>query len=165
MVANELGPLVPLVGLGGGVGKIRAGEGEGDVVCVQGEKMVHIYNTVTASLQHTWYADTGTYIQDVAPTLARGSDVHILVNRREVVLADRDKNKMVECNRVRLGGDAREIFSLDGNNYIVFSNGGVEDLDLILKRPEAGKTGGILGERETIRESQLRQSYVKLKIV
>ena len=72
---------------------------------------------------------------------------------------------MIECNRVRLAGDAREIFSLDGNNYIVFSNGGVEDLDLILKRPEAGKTGGILGERETIRESQLRQSYVKLKIV
>ena len=151
-------PLVSLPGLGGGVRRLKVGIGQDNMLCVQGE-MVHVYSTGLGSLQHTWCADTGISIQDVAPTLARGSDVHILVNRREVVLADRDKNKMVECNR--LEGDAREIFSLDGNNYIVFSNGGVEDLDLILKRPEAGKTGGILGERE----SQLRQSYVKLKIV
>ena len=157
-------PLVSLPGLGGGVRRLKVGIGQDNMLCVQGE-MVHVYSTGLGSLQHTWYADTGTSIQDVAPTLAHGSYVHILVNRREVVLADRDKNKMIECNRVRLAGDAREIFSLDGNNYIVFSNGGVEDLDLILKRPEAGKTGGILGERETIRESQLRQSYVKLKIV
>ena len=157
MVANELGPLVPLVGLGGGVGKIRAGEGEGDVVCVQGEKMVHVYNTLTASLLHTWYADTGTKVLDVA-TNNRNSDVVILVNRREIVLADRDKNKMEDCNKIRLEADANEILSVGGTNYVVFCNGAVEDLQFITGRASSEQKeplGGVLQEGETLLESRV----------
>jgi len=126
------------------------------VVCVQGEKMVHVYNTRTGSLQHTWYGHTGTNIQDVATAVSSDSDVVILVNRRDVILADRDKNKMEDCQRIRLEEDANEILSLGGTNYIVFCNGGVEDLQFIMKRGEVGLTRGMLGEGETLLESQLR---------
>ena len=155
MVANELGPLVPLVGLGGGVGRIRAGEVEGHVVCVQGEKMVHIYNTVTASLQHTWYADSGSKVQDVATN--KNSDVVILVNRRDIVLADRDKNKMEDCDKIRLEAEANEILSVGGTNYVVFCNGAVEDLQFLSGRTRAEQTlSGVLQEGEILLESRVK---------
>ena len=152
-MANELGPLVPLVGLGGGVGRIRPGEVEGHVVCVQGDKMVHIYNTLTASLQHTWYADTGSKVQDVA-TNNKNSDVVILVNGRDIVLADRDKNKMEDCDKIRLEAEANEILSVGGTNYVVFCNGAVEDLQLIRTSPEQ-VLAGVLQEGERLLESRV----------
>ena len=48
--------------------------------------MVHIYNRATNSLQHTWYANTGTIVQDL--TIADNKrGVVILVNKRDIVLA------------------------------------------------------------------------------
>ena len=157
MVANELGPLVPLVGLGGGVGRIRPGEVEGHVVCVQGDKMVHIYNTLTASLQHTWYADTGSKVQDVA-TNNKNSDVVILVNGRDIVLADRDKNKMEDCDKIRLEAEANEILSVGGTNYVVFCNGAVEDLQLIRTSPEQVLAGVlVLATRSCLAKMECRR--------
>ena len=154
MVANDLGPLVPLPGLEG-VRKMKEGREDGHVVCVQGERMVHLYNTRTASLQHTWYANTGTSIQDVVA--ATNNDVVILVNRKEIVLADRDKNKMEDCDRIRLEEEANEILSVSGANYIVYSSGAVEDLQFVIKRSEGGQIApGILEAGEVIIESQLR---------
>ena len=156
MVGNDLGPLVPLAGLGGDVRRVRAGPEEDVVVCVQGEKMVHVYNTNTNSLQHTWYANTGTIVHDVA-TADNKSDVVILVNKKEIVLADRDKNKMEDCERVRLEDDATEIVTVGGTNYIVFSNGAVEDLKFLTQRAEAGqRPPGVLEEGETLLESEVR---------
>ena len=145
--------LVTLPGLGGKVRRLKVGACQDQMLCVQ-EENVHIYSTGLGSLQHTWYADTGTSIQDVA--MGSEGDVFILVNKRDVVLADRDKNKIEDCKRIRLEADATEILTLEGSNYIVFSNGGIEDLQLILKRPEAGKPGAVIPGGETICESQLR---------
>ena len=77
--------LVTLPGLGGKVRRLKVGACQDQMLCVQ-EENVHIYSTGLGSLQHTWYANTGTIVQDL--TIADNKrGVVILVNKRDIVLA------------------------------------------------------------------------------
>ena len=152
MRTGELGPLVPVSGLGAGVRRVVAGPGAEHVLVVAGDKMVHLHSADT--VQHTWYADTGTSVVTAA---CGGGRTVILANTRTLVIADTARNKIEDCDKVELPESVHDIVTVEDILWVVFSNGAVEQLDYFLTRaPDTWVTvAGLLGAGDTILESRV----------
>ena len=125
MKMGDLGPLVQVPGLGQGVRLIVPGEA-GHVLVTAGDKMVHLYSLDTGAVTHTWCADTGSRVTSVA---GAGQRSVILLNKRIVVTADKERNKIEDCEKMVLSADVYDIVTVDGNLWVVFTDGSVEQLD------------------------------------
>ena len=154
MKTGALGPLVQVPGLGKGVRIIVPGEA-GHVLVVAGDKMVHLYSLVTGAVIHTWYADTGTRVVSVAGAEQRSV---ILLNKRIVLTADKERNKMQDCDKTELSEDIYDIITVDGIIWVVFCNGAVEQLDYFTSREKEDweTVTGVITEDQTLLDTRVR---------
>ena len=154
MKMGDLGPLVQVPGLGQGVRLIVPGEA-GHVLVTAGDKMVHLYSLDTGAVTHTWCADTGSRVTSVA---GAGQRSVILLNKRIVVTADKERNKIEDCEKMVLSADVYDIVTVDGNLWVVFTDGSVEQLDYftVHDKEDWETVKGILTEGQTILDTRLR---------
>jgi len=121
--------------------------------------MVHLYNTDNTTVEHTWYADTGTRVV----TCVNGgneSDALILVNERIIVKADKERNKMEDCVKIQLTDDAINLVKVEETAWIVFANGAVEMLDYFVSNDEddMDSMSRVISETDSILESRVTSS-------
>ena len=124
---TKLGPLVPLAGLSAGVRRVEEADRD-DQVYVVASKMCHLYNLEKSSIEHTWYGDTSSNIRSCARS-GQQNKVFILVNKRTIVTAETDRNKLEDCVKLELNADVSDVVNVDGTVWIIFSNGGVRQLE------------------------------------
>jgi len=156
---SSLGPLIPLAGLSGNVGCVASGNKDGQLLVCQGDKMVHLYNTDNTTVEHTWYADTGTRVI----TCVNGGDeaeALILVNERTIVKADAERNKMEDCVKIQLNEDAINLVKVEDSAWIVFANGAVELLDYFIANDDENRDSmsRVISETDSILESRVSSS-------
>ena len=151
---GDLGPLVQVPGLSQGVRVIVPGE-PGHVLVAAGDKMVHMYNLDTGAVTHTWCADTGSRVVSVA---GAGQRSVILLNKRVVVTADKERNKIEDCEKIELSEDIQDIVTVDGLFWVVFSSGAVEQLDYFRTREKEDweAVTRVLTPGQTIVDTRLR---------
>ena len=106
--------------------------GDGGHVLVVTDKMVHLYNVMDNCVGHTWYADTGTTLRDCCPSSDNDQLIWILTNKTTVIKADTERNKIQDCVKVELNAEAIEIVNIENTIWVVFTNGGVRQLDYYL---------------------------------
>ena len=154
MKMGDLGPLVQVPGLGQGVRVIVPGEA-GHVLVVAGDKMVHLYSLDTGAVTHTWCADTGSRVVGVA---AAGQRSVILMNKRIVVTADKERNKIEDCEKIVLNEDIYDIVTVDGVLWVVFTDGSVEQLDYFTthEKEDWETQTKVLTKDQTILDTRLR---------
>ena len=121
--------------------------------------MVHLYNTDNTTVEHTWYADTGTRVI----TCVNGGDeveALILVNERTIVKADAERNKMEDCVKIQLNEDAINLVKVEDSAWIVFANGAVELLDYFISNDEDNRDSmsRVISETDSILESRVSSS-------
>lgn len=154
MKMGDLGPLVQVPGLGQGVRVIVRGE-PGHVLVVAGDKMVHLYSLDTGAVTHTWSADTGSRVVSVA---GAGQRSVILMNKKIVVTADKERNKIEDCEKLELSEDIYDIVTVDDIFWVVFCNGSVEQLDYFTshEKEDWETVTRVLTEDQTILDTRLR---------
>jgi len=122
---EKLGPLIPLAGLSDGVKCVEQAVDD-DHVLVVSNKMVHLYNLDKAGIEHTWYADSGS---SISSCVRSGDKVLVLVNKRTLVVADRDRNKLEDCVKLQMNNDISHVVSAEKSVWIIFVNGCVRQLE------------------------------------
>jgi len=153
---SDLGPLVPMAGLGGGVTRVTPGNKPCHVLAVQSGKMVHVYNVDNNTVDHTWYADTCSRLVSAVRGGQHG-EAFILVNQRTVVKADLERNKIEDCVKIEFDADIIDIDIVEDIVWVLFKDGGCGQLEYYLTREDDTweTVPGVVDDEESILESKI----------